>query len=57
MKLFKKQKPIKTIHRIMARKAVYYEVLDTIKDDIIMGDLDPADYGLGMNLEKRYLQS
>ncbi len=39
-----------------ARKAVYYEVLDTIKDDIIMGDLDPADYGLGMDLEKRYLQ-
>ncbi len=40
-----------------ARKAVYYEVLDTIKDDIIMGDLDPAGYGLGMDLEKRYLQS
>lgn len=40
-----------------ARKAAYYEVLDTIKDDIIMGDLDPADYGLGMDLEKRYLQS
>ncbi len=39
------------------RQIIYYEVLDTIKDDIIMGDLDPADYGLGMNLEKRYLQS
>lgn len=39
-----------------ARKDVYYEVLDTIKDDIIMGDLDPADYGLGIDLEKRYLQ-
>ncbi len=39
-----------------ARKDVYYEVLDTIKDDIIMGDLDPDDYGLGMDLEKRYLQ-
>ena len=38
------------------RRLVYYEVLDTIKDDIIMGDLDPADYGLGMDLEKRYLQ-
>lgn len=40
-----------------AKKAAYYEVLDTIKNDIIIGDLDPADYGLGMNLEKRYLQS
>lgn len=40
-----------------ARKAAYYEVLDTIKNDIIMGDLDPADFGLGMDLEKRYLQS
>ena len=39
------------------RQIVYYEVLDTIKDDIIMGDLDPADFGLGMDLEKRYLQS
>lgn len=39
-----------------ARNAVYYEVLDTIKDDIILGDLDPADFGLGMDLEKRYLQ-
>ena len=39
-----------------ARKDVYYEVLDTIKDDIIMGELEPADYGLNIDLEKRYLQ-
>ncbi len=37
------------------RRIVYYEVLDTIKDDIIMGDLEPADYGLEIDLEKRYL--
>lgn len=38
-----------------ARKLAYYEVLDTIKNDLIIADLDPADYGLGVDLEKTYL--
>jgi len=33
----------------------YYMVLDTIRNRIIMKDRDPADYGLGGDLEKEFL--
>lgn len=33
----------------------YYEVLDTIKNDLYIDDLDPEEFGLGMDLEKEFL--
>ena len=34
----------------------FYCVLDTIKNRIIINGESPEDYGLGVNLEKKYLK-
>ena len=37
------------------RSLAYYEVLDSIKNDLYIADLAPEDFGLGMHLEKEFL--
>jgi len=36
-------------------KTAYYMVLDTIKNTLLREDWDPADFGLDMDLDKKYL--
>ena len=37
------------------RYIAYYEVLDTIKNQLIVREADLSEYGLDINLEKEYL--
>lgn len=34
-----------------AKRLSYYEILNTIKNQMEIDDIDPNDYGLGFNLE------
>ena len=36
-------------------KTAYYMVLDTIKNTLLQEDCDPADFGLDIDLDKKYL--
>ncbi len=36
-------------------KTAYYMVLDTIKNTLLREDCDPADFGLDVDLDKKYL--
>ncbi len=37
------------------KKLAYYEILDTIKNELDIRDQDLEDFGLGMNLEAAFL--
>lgn len=37
------------------RKLAYYEILDTIKNELDVNDQDLKDFGLDINLEKEFL--
>ena len=37
------------------RKLAYYEILDTIKNDLDINDQDLKEFGLDVNLEKLFL--
>ncbi len=39
----------------MGKKFAYYEVLDTIKNDLITWEYDLSECGLDIDLEERYL--
>lgn len=37
------------------RRTAFYEVLDSIKNKLYSFDINPDDYGLGADLDKKYL--
>lgn len=39
----------------MGRRLAYYEILDTIKNELIVHEQDLKEYGLDFNLEDRFL--
>ena len=38
------------------KKLAYYEVLDSIKNELIVRDMDLEEFGLNINLEKYFYQ-
>lgn len=40
---------------LQGRKMAYYEILDTIKNELEAHDQDLKEFGLDINLEKEYL--
>ncbi|MBQ4640941.1 MAG: transposase [Clostridia bacterium] len=39
----------------MGRRLAYYEILDTIKNELIAHEQDLGEFGLDFNLEERFL--
>lgn len=37
------------------KKLAYYEILDTIKNDLVINEQDLSEFGLDINLEKQFL--
>lgn len=37
------------------KKLAYYEILDTIKNDLVINEQDLREFGLDINLEKQFL--